>query len=128
MVAARERMILLAKPIVTSVLKIGTLGSRQQKGILSKFMQPVGVQVGPELSPFDDAIISQHLCRLLWNAPPWTLVRASPPMPAFPDRQREESTPHIREMHLFSSYPHCRHKSHVLGKALLWGESFHLWF
>lgn len=37
MVVERERMKLLMEPIVTLIVKIGTLRPRQQKGVLSKF-------------------------------------------------------------------------------------------
>lgn len=52
MVPERERMMLLIEPIATLMFKVGTLGPRQQKGILFKFMQPVASGWGQSSRPF----------------------------------------------------------------------------
>jgi len=87
------------EPTVTLIVKIGTLRPRQQKGVLSKFMQPVGERVGPEFWAFSVMPPSPKLCRLLQTTTALTLISASSPMPGFPEQeQRMVISPHLRNV------------------------------
>lgn len=84
----REKMILLMEPIVTLIVRIGTLRPRQQKGVLSKFTQPAGDRMGPELWAFSVMPPSPKLRRLLQTNIALTLTLASAPMPGLPEREQ----------------------------------------
>lgn len=110
-------MILLMEPIFTLIVRIGTLRPRQQKGVLSKFTQPAGDRMEPELWVFSVMPPSPKLCRLLQTNTALTLTLASAPMPGLPEReQRMVISPHLRNVPPFPPQLTTGHESFSLEK------------